>query len=151
MEILNGNVGMVNIHDFKFILPVLAVVFVAAEQLDRNDYLLTVALMASASTPENAQEYVAGGSFARLPYTKLSIRSHILDQKWDAEDSDDSDYDSDYTHSFIENNEVHVIFYLDTMLAVLVTTIVNGMETTPLVINRRSLPIWNDVFLRCWG
>jgi hypothetical protein len=55
-----------DIHGFKSAPLLLAEVSVAAEHLDRNDHLLTVALQASASRHGRVQENDIDGAFTRL-------------------------------------------------------------------------------------
>lgn len=114
MANLNGKNTMANTYNFKFIIPVLAEMFPATEQLDRNDYILTVALVASAFTAGMFQEYALGSSFAILPYTKFQIQSCITDEEYEVEDRDE------YFHSFIKHVEVHTI-YLGSAAAKLAT------------------------------
>ncbi|KAF2649465.1 hypothetical protein K491DRAFT_683842 [Lophiostoma macrostomum CBS 122681] len=115
LEILNGSVSMTDIHDFKFILPMLADVLVAAEQLERNDYLLTVALLASASRHGRVQEYVIDGAFTRLPYRKLRIWSRVKNKEWyDTVARTKSSF-----QVFIQRDEIHRVFWHDHELATL--------------------------------
>ena len=73
LGVLAGFIHMEDIHDFKLILPEFAGIFAAAEILDRNDYLLLVALIATASMRVRPVDPRVCFSFARLSYTTFTI------------------------------------------------------------------------------
>ncbi|CAO2649122.1 Nn.00g100710.m01.CDS01 [Neocucurbitaria sp. VM-36] len=80
LQILNGRNRMADIHDFKFIYPMLADPLIAAEQLDQNDYLLTVALLATASMYGRTQRFLVEPTFTMLSYKKFKILSSLREE-----------------------------------------------------------------------
>ncbi|KAL1602460.1 hypothetical protein SLS60_005876 [Paraconiothyrium brasiliense] len=103
LELLNGHISMADIHDFKFIIPPLWGIFTAAESLPASDYLLTIALLLSASSHGRAREYVVEGSFLALPYTKFQIKSSVTNKERSITDIDE------FAVKRIEHTEVHEI------------------------------------------
>lgn len=63
LGILNGDIGITNVHDFTSIFLKLAEVLIAAESLDALEHSLTVALLARAVIGEMNEMYQAGKSF----------------------------------------------------------------------------------------
>ncbi|KAJ4348585.1 uncharacterized protein N0V89_009963 [Didymosphaeria variabile] len=103
LELLNGHISMADIHDFKFIIPPLWGIFTAAESLPPSDYLLTVALLLSASSYGRTREYVVEGAFLTLPYTKFQIKSLVTNKERTITDMDE------FMVKRVEHTEVHEI------------------------------------------
>ncbi|KAI1123156.1 hypothetical protein F5Y10DRAFT_57909 [Nemania abortiva] len=58
ISILCGNIGMQSIRDFKYIIPKYAdIITIAYEQMCRNDYLLTVAILCLGKKKKHVNEY----------------------------------------------------------------------------------------------
>lgn len=77
LNLLNGTTNITNIHNLKFILPAFFDVLTKVEELDKNDYLLTVALLVSASKYGEGPRYEVVNDFTRLKYKQFHIKSHI--------------------------------------------------------------------------
>lgn len=75
LHILNKTTSMAQIFDFKFIIPGFIEVFAMAETLPRNDYLLTVALLAGALEFGNNRAYFICNTFAKSCYLHYNIQS----------------------------------------------------------------------------
>jgi hypothetical protein len=63
---------MAGIHDFKFIHPMLAEPLIVAEQVDRNDYLMTVALLTIASSYGRTRLLIIG-HFYNVSLQKVQV------------------------------------------------------------------------------
>lgn len=66
---------MAQICDFKIILPAFAEAFTRAEKLSRNDYLMTVALLASISNHASSVIYMIEKVFTALNYDNYTIKT----------------------------------------------------------------------------
>lgn len=114
LELLNGHNSMANIHDFKYIVPSMAQIFIAAEKLPSNDYLLTVALMLTPSQNYGrVGDYTIEGRFLALDYTKFMITSVVTDKERNITDRDG------HTVKHIEHNELHEIYAGEEKIATL--------------------------------
>ena len=95
LQILNARNDMARVTDFKFIIPPLAKVLLAAERLQRNDYLLTVALLANAVNYESDSLTQVTDSFVDLLYHQYRIKSNTYTRvsnpaAWRPDHEDDS-------------------------------------------------------------
>lgn len=85
LGVLNAQVGMAVISDFTYILPAYSHVFsVAYKQMERNDYLLTVAVLCGRyEICENLVGYLEGkGNIQDLSYSRYSFTIEWHDEAW---------------------------------------------------------------------
>ncbi|KAL8876478.1 MAG: hypothetical protein Q9198_005333 [Flavoplaca austrocitrina] len=75
LHVLNGRTNIAQVFDFKIILPAFAEAFTRAEKLSRNDYLLTVVLLASNRHYGPIVEYSMETMFTALRYDNYRIKT----------------------------------------------------------------------------
>lgn len=80
LQVLNGTNSMTNIFDLKFIIPAFVDIFTVPEKLQRNDYLLAVALLASASNYGTNLDYTLKNDFTGLPYNQYRVDTRIREE-----------------------------------------------------------------------
>lgn len=114
LGILNGDIDMTNVYDFKSIFPELEEVLLAAEKLDKNEYLLTVALLVRAMTFEKIEEYQMGRFFSAFTDKTFTIRRHVTMDEW--EEMTDSP-PGECTIQWTCRYEIRMIYWGTTLLA----------------------------------
>lgn len=88
--VLSGEIGMSDISDFKYIIPAYShIISVAYEQMERNDYLLTIAILCSnfQETGTTFLSKTSEGLIPSLKYSRYSFRmvpneAEASDQFW---------------------------------------------------------------------